>query len=70
MKKLLKVVIRLILSSQQMPLQPLGPTVMKHRHLRARGYLLITLPFWEYKMDMTREQKVKVIKRVIAQVVE
>eukprot|EP01039_Chlorochromonas_danica_P000538 gene538-579_t len=50
--------------------QPLGPTVMKHRHLRARGYLLITLPFWEYKMDMTREQKVKVIKRVIAQVVE
>jgi hypothetical protein len=30
--------------------QPLGRTVLKHRHLRGMGYTLVTVPFWDWKV--------------------
>ncbi|RYH29416.1 hypothetical protein EON65_08585 [archaeon] len=38
---------------------------MKRRQTLSSGYKLISLPFWQYKMDMTRDQKLKVMREAI-----
>jgi hypothetical protein len=34
---------------------------MKKRHITAEGYTVVTVPFWKYKHDFTKDQKAKVL---------
>jgi hypothetical protein len=48
------------------PLQrELGPTVMKRRHLEALGLRVVNVPFWNYKLDMTEENKVTLLRQYV-----
>ena len=43
--------------------RPLGPTSMKHRHLRQAGYNLVVLPYWEWSTsDSASAKKVKLVQ--------
>jgi RAP domain len=42
-------------------LAPLGPTVMKRRHLEAAGYSVLTLPYWKWGFCDTEAKKHKIL---------
>jgi hypothetical protein len=42
-------------------LSPLGPTVMKRRHLEAAGYSVLTLPYWKWGFCDTEAKKHKIL---------
>ena len=45
--------------------QPLGPTVMKQRHIKSSGYQMVNIPYWQYKFDATPEKKSKILRKII-----
>ena len=45
--------------------QPLGPTLMKRRHIESVGFHVATIPFWRYKHDQTKDQKMKILREAI-----
>jgi RAP domain len=45
---------------------PLGPTIMKYRHLEALGYNVKSLPYWKYSVDDSVAQKRKVLKELLS----
>jgi hypothetical protein len=45
--------------------QPLGGTIMKRRHLRSMGFELVSLPFWQYKVGLPKDQKVRILRNVL-----
>jgi hypothetical protein len=46
---------------------PLGPTVMKRRHLEALGYAVTSLPYWKYHLDDTPQQKQHILREALSQ---
>lgn len=46
-------------------LAPLGPTLMKKRHLQAAGYTVLTLPYWKWGHCDTDTQKRKVLSDLL-----
>ena len=45
---------------------PLGPTVMKRRHLEALGYAVTSVPYWKYHLDDVVGQKQKVLRDALS----
>lgn len=40
---------------------PLGPTIMKKRHLESAGYAVKSIPYWKYSSSDTTSKKEKVL---------
>lgn len=45
--------------------EPLGPTVMKRRHLRGLGYEVLSISCFEYKLDASKEEKILYLRKVL-----
>lgn len=45
--------------------RPLGPTAMKHRHLGALGYRVISIPYWSYRLAQSKEKQLQCIKEAL-----
>ena len=44
---------------------PLGPTLMKKRHLESFGYVVKNLPYWKYNLNDTSIRKQKLLHELI-----
>jgi hypothetical protein len=49
---------------------PLGPSLMKKRHLEAAGYIVGHINHWEYTLSATHEEKCHILRRVLDSLVE
>ena len=45
---------------------PLGPTVMKKRHLQSAGYAVKSLPYWKYNTSDTTSNKEKILHDLLS----